>query len=297
VINTSAGAAQSSSEQSGASQTEQSNSEQESAAQEALSDLPASDLSFNHHSTKAQIQESETVHINSDTQFTVDATNTSCELHFDTEELAAACEDGAEYYLVIKGLNFVHASKGNATILTAQSSVSTAQVWHYLEGSKYYANQHDYLLNLGYSKEAMTTATLTFSQPGTYYYDSFELVVQPMDDLDKATDKLAAEQIDTVDFGHNGFSATVKASDKRIAYFNIPYSEGWTATCNGKEVSVMQVNGFGLGVEIDEGTSELVFDYQTPYLMKGAYVSLAGLIGLACIIWLYRPSRRGRHAH
>ena len=83
-----------------------------------------------------------------------------------------------------------------------------------------------------------------------------------------------------------GFTATVTASDTNWVFFSVPYESGWSATVNGKPADIKTVNVGFMAVECPAGETVTVrFDYETPGLRYGAYISAAALV-LLLIYWL-----------
>lgn len=81
----------------------------------------------------------------------------------------------------------------------------------------------------------------------------------------------AAQQF-TVD--NSGFATTVERDKKSLVFFSVPYDEGWTATVNGKAVTVERVNEGFMAVAVDEGTSEIRFNYKNTGLGLGVGITL-----------------------
>ncbi len=52
---------------------------------------------------------------------------------------------------------------------------------------------------------------------------------------------------------------------------------GWTATVNGREVTIHKVNGLARGVEVDEGGNTVIFTYRPKSFTLGAAMSVTGL--------------------
>ena len=85
----------------------------------------------------------------------------------------------------------------------------------------------------------------------------------------------AAEEF-KVDNG--GFSARVTRDKKSLVFFSVPYDKGWTATINGKAAQIEKVNAGFMAIAVDEGVSQIRFDYQNPGLTLGVSVTLGAAI-------------------
>ncbi len=89
-----------------------------------------------------------------------------------------------------------------------------------------------------------------------------------------------------------GFTAKVRRNEENLVFFSVPYEEGWSATVNGKEVTVERVNKGFMAVLVPAGDSTIRFNYETPGLKMGAVVSLFSLCVFAVYILLSVIYRR-----
>ena len=89
----------------------------------------------------------------------------------------------------------------------------------------------------------------------------------------------------TIDNG--GFAAEVTAAEDNWVFFSVPYENGWSATVDGKTAAIKQVNVGFMAVECPAGKAVTVrFDYKTPGLRHGAYIS-GGALLLLLIYWAF----------
>lgn len=86
----------------------------------------------------------------------------------------------------------------------------------------------------------------------------------------------------------NSFEAVVERDKETLVFFSIPYDEGWTAYVNGKQVDVEKVNIGFMAVPVGEGTSTIVFEYETPGLSTGFIISGAALLILIAYMLMFR---------
>ena len=89
----------------------------------------------------------------------------------------------------------------------------------------------------------------------------------------------------------NGFKSSITLDKPNLVFYSIPYDDGWSATVNGKPVTVERVNSGFVAVYAEEGENEIVFKYETPGLLLGIIISgLAILLILAylLIVFAYR---------
>ena len=77
---------------------------------------------------------------------------------------------------------------------------------------------------------------------------------------------------------NRGFSCTVVRDKKSLVFFSVPYDEGWSATVDGKRAEIEKVNVGFMAVVVEPGTSVIRFDYTTPGLDAGIYITLVSII-------------------
>lgn len=77
---------------------------------------------------------------------------------------------------------------------------------------------------------------------------------------------------------NRGFSCTVTRDKRSLVFFSVPYDEGFSATVDGKPVEIEKVNIGFMAVPVNAGTSVIRFNYKTPGLDTGIYVSLISII-------------------
>lgn len=86
-------------------------------------------------------------------------------------------------------------------------------------------------------------------------------------------------------YDNKGFSAKITLPSENLVFFSVPYDKGWTATVNGKPVTVEKVNVGFMAVDCKAGTSEIRFEYTTPGLYTGIAVT-GGSVGVFIIYLL-----------
>ncbi|MBO4432846.1 MAG: YfhO family protein [Clostridia bacterium] len=90
--------------------------------------------------------------------------------------------------------------------------------------------------------------------------------------------KLASTSASNFTVDNYGFGATVIRNRQSLVFFSVPYDKGWTATVNGEPAEIEKVNVGFMAVLVPPGKSVIRFDYYTPGLDMGIYISLVSLI-------------------
>ncbi len=87
---------------------------------------------------------------------------------------------------------------------------------------------------------------------------------------------------------NKGFSAAINTPTPELVFFSVPYENGWSATVNGKEVEVENVNNGFMAVKVPAGESEIRFDYKTPGLRDGIIITIISLILLSLYVLIMK---------
>ena len=107
--------------------------------------------------------------------------------------------------------------------------------------------------------------------------DDYSLMFMSDEQTALDCEKLAATS--AIQFSHDntGFSATVIRDSENLVFFSVPYDEGWSATVNGKAAKIVKANKGFMAVLVPAGTSSIRFEYMTPGLKTGFYVTIITL--------------------
>ena len=176
--------------------------------------------------------------------------------------------------------------------ITAKSSNGFEKTLSYRQPeSAFSSGRHDYIINLGYSEEPVTQVTLTLKGRGVYSFDALRIYRVPMDDYPEKISKLRENVLENVQLGTNTLSGDISADKEKLLCLAIPFSEGWRASVDGREVRIYCLNKRYLGVLIPSGEHKVIFRYRTPYKMAGACVSVFGLCAFA-LVFLFGEKRK-----
>ena len=155
-----------------------------------------------------------------------------------------------------------------------------------------YSGRHNFLLNMGYKNYSAGTMMLTFSMPGEYTFDDLYLVCQPMESVEKQTEKLGKESLENVSMETNKIAGDIDVSSDKFLAFSIPYSDGFRAYVDGKKVDLIKANSMYMGIELKKGKHEIVLTYCTPYIVPGLILTATGLLLFLLIAVSYRKPKK-----
>ncbi|WP_373842981.1 YfhO family protein, partial [Limosilactobacillus sp.] len=149
-------------------------------------------------------------------------------------------------------------------------------------------------INIGYYRGSLPQK-LSFepSKLGNYSL-KYQVVAENLGaKYDREVATIQKHGIQDLQFGQNTFSGKITTQRSGILTSSIPYSDGWTATVDGKPAKVLRTNQAFLGLRLTAGSHRIRFTYHLPGFSQGALISLIGLIWTAVaavisIIWYHR---------
>lgn len=81
-----------------------------------------------------------------------------------------------------------------------------------------------------------------------------------------------------------GFTAEITATKNEVVFFSVPYSDGFSATVNGKQTEIISDCGL-MAIPVSEGENVIEFTYKTPGLKTGAIMSIVGIV-MICALYI-----------
>ncbi len=104
-----------------------------------------------------------------------------------------------------------------------------------------------------------------------------ETTVTKNDYLEECAERSATASTSFV-FDSYGFTAEMTCESANLAFFSVPYEDGWSAKVNGEPVEIQLVDVGFMAVPVEEGENVIEFTYETPGLKLGAVISGAGVL-------------------
>lgn len=190
---------------------------------------------------------------------------------------------GKDNYLYIKGLEYENNRKGKNTYFITLSGQGWRQKLRIQQkGSSYSFGRKDYILHLGRLKDK--TLSIIFNKRGKYKVDNLKILAVSQDktlhQLIRLKDNSVMKEISYKD---NDFSGKISVKENRMLCIPIPYSSGWKAQDNGRDLKIKKVNGMYMGWLLTPGEHKIQMTYRTPGLVPGAAVSILTL-GLLLVL-------------
>lgn len=181
--------------------------------------------------------------------------------------------------------------KLRATYTNDKKSVTKTLLYHTPYYSWYNA-RHNFDVNLGYSKKAVKSITITFPSVGVYSFDNLNVICQPMTDFASQIDALRADVLENVSIQNDLITGKISLDTPKLLCLSIPYSKGWTAYVNGEQMALLQTNTMYMGLSLPAGDHSIRLVYETPGLRTGLYVSAAALALLLGVVLMLEISAR-----
>ncbi len=142
--------------------------------------------------------------------------------------------------------------------------------------NSYYAAVHDFNINMGYFEGAPTRIAVSLPSAGKYVIKNIAVTQLSFDGYEVACDALAKEHLENVVFSDNKISGSITVSENKLLCLSLPYSPGFTAFVDGKEVEIKKTDLAFMGIELTQGEHTVELRYFTPFLAFGILVSAVG---------------------
>ena len=107
--------------------------------------------------------------------------------------------------------------------------------------------------------------------------------------------KIQSDSFHISRFEQSHIEGDIKVDSKKILFFSIPYSAGWTMKIDGRDVKPLMVNFGFLGCILDTGAHKIELNFEPPYYTAGIRVSAISLLilaGLAIAAFLMRMRKK-----
>ena len=208
-----------------------------------------------------------------------------------------------ETYLCFKNLNFTgksgyrfyQYSYYRAPFYIKQTG-ENREIEFCLPREEYYVDIHDFVFNLGYSKEPKKEVTLTFEKKGTYSFDEMSVICQPFDAFPAQVENLRKDSWTDVHFGINRVSGSVDFSADKLLLISIPFAKGWNAFVDGQKRELLRGNIMNMALPIEKGEHQIELVYETPLLKPGFFISLTTIILFTVFMLIKRQRERSKPA-
>lgn len=172
------------------------------------------------------------------------------------------------------------------------NGTSPTSFTQYLPKSHLYSGKNTWAIRLP-NTSGHVRIEITVSNPGTYTFTDAEVQTQSYSSIASAAENLKQGSAQNIIAQGNSLSCDANIDrNGEYLYAQIPYSEGWHATVDGKPADIIQANYGFSAIRMDAGDHHVEFTYGTPGLRAGFVISIIGLA--ASIAYTYFVTLRRR---
>lgn len=203
--------------------------------------------------------------------------------------------ENSETYLVFKNA----AAKGDTDSydveLTAKANDNSVSYKFQAKNYRYASGQSDYVINLGYSEEALTSCTIWMDAAGSLTFDDFYIYCQPMDNTEKYTENLTQNVLEDIVIDTNRVSGTISLDEDKYLVLSIPYQNGWTAYVDGQQAELSRANYMYVALELDAGEHTIELNFEIPAVKYALAIMAASVVlftGLCLVTFIRGKAKK-----
>jgi uncharacterized membrane protein YfhO len=112
-----------------------------------------------------------------------------------------------------------------------------------------------------------------------------------VNELAKDTEKLKSNGFHLNIFSNNRIDGEIITPIKQLVLFSFPFDNGWSAKVNGNEAAILMVDGGLSAVLVGPGKNAITLRYFPPFVKKGLYLTLLGVLIFGVLMFWYTPRR------
>lgn len=193
----------------------------------------------------------------------------------------------SETYVVFENLRF---DNGEEPALLIKSGDVLKLLDLGEDGYEYFNGRRDFAVNLGYREEAIDNVLIASVYPGRFTFDSIRIISRSYEGYEDRIEQFAENALDDITISTNKVEGTIANDEDEILVFTIPYSEGWTATVDGKPAKLLHANIKYMALNLPAGEHTVVLTYRTPLLTAGIAATVIGIAALCALVIIDRKN-------
>lgn len=221
-----------------------------------------------------------------------DSDGKSIELHF--ESLS-----NSEVYLVLENAYLEGDMSEESLEIKVKAGENTISYSFKPDDYRYHTGQEDYVFNLGYYEEPITSCSISFDRAASIKMDSLKIYSQPMDQLPQYTEALTENVLENVMIGTNQLSGTISLEEAKTLVLSIPYQKGWTAYVDGEKAELQRANYTYMALQLEEGEHEIELRFAIPGVEKALILMAGGAVAFVVLLtadWIRKRKRKARQS-
>lgn len=178
-------------------------------------------------------------------------------------------------------------------LMSSEEAVFTEHMAGYSRDNIYYSGRDTAVSCFDSVDRDIDRIRVHFAYAGEYSFDDIKVYTRSREQLEAAYEAFYSHaDINDISYSIDGNRISISAScDKdRYLYIAVPYSEGWHATVDGKEVPVMKANVAFMALPVTSGEHSIELSYVTPKLSPG--LALTAVSSAAFTVFCVIDSRK-----
>lgn len=187
-------------------------------------------------------------------------------------------EKNCETYLRLENVNINHTPYYYIDVKVKGEGEVTKTINIRSNKNNSYFAKENYIVNLGYSTKERSYLELTFNNKGTFNIGELSVYNIPMNVYESRIADLSQNVLTDVRINKNTISGKVSLDKDGILCLTIPYSKGFKATVNNREVEILEGNIMYMAIPLEAGEQFVELSYETPFLRIGCILSIGGFI-------------------
>ncbi len=142
-----------------------------------------------------------------------------------------------------------------------------------------YEGRHNWLINIGYLRDAIDAVEICFESAGKYSIDDIQWFIRGESELSERITGLCNIYTD-VNIGVNTVSAQVNVAENEHILLSIPYIKGWKLLIDGKKSETYKADDAFIGFDVPEGVHKVELVYCTPGIKIGWLIAAFAVAAL-----------------
>ncbi|MBA4603920.1 YfhO family protein [Thermoactinomyces mirandus] len=194
-------------------------------------------------------------------------------------------------------VDFLPYTPNGGITMTASNGEAEVKFEKNMCNNKYRNVQYSYKTTVNqvlyrFGREEQDTKMITLTiYPGKFLIKNMGVYLDSLASYEKIVDDHQTKGLKTTEITNNRVKGTVSAKNGGTLFLSIPYSSGWKAFVDGKEVETFPVHHAFTGLKVGSGVHEIELRFTPPGFVAGLVVS-----GISLVIWAFLACRRRKRA-
>ena len=97
---------------------------------------------------------------------------------------------------------------------------------------------------------------------------------------------LGDEQLEVISYDDTSITGHIEVKEDGLLFLSIPYSEGWTAEVDGREVEITPIQDALMGIKLEKGSHDIKLKYTPRAFKEGALISIVSVFMIVLISFI-----------